>query len=199
MHEHSLVAMAAAPTVTIVRSITADLLDAPTPCSGYDVRKLINHLLYWGPSLEGAARKASVPPPTASELDLDLTDGDWAGKLEAQLDRQVAGWREPDAWAGTTGMGGPMQLPASMIGGMLLGELVVHGWDLARATGQQPRWDDELLEFIHQEVEKTAEQGREMGVYADQVQVPETASVLDRILGLTGRDPNWTAHSTASA
>ncbi len=89
-------------------------------------------------------------------------------------------------------MGSPMELPAPMIGGMVLGEFVVHGWDLARATGQEPEWDDEVLSFVYRELEMTAEQGREMGVYANRVAVPDTASLLDKLLGMTGRDPLWT-------
>jgi uncharacterized protein (TIGR03086 family) len=193
MHPDSLVVMAAVPTVVVVRNITADQLHAPTPCSEYDVRRLVKHLLFWGPSLLGAAQKEPVTPLAASEHDVDLAGDDWAGMLEAQIDRTVAAWGKPDAWAGTTYLGGPPQLPAATIGGMVLGELVVHGWDLARATGQQVRWDDEMLDFLHQEVAKTAEQGRDLGVYGNRVQVPETASLLVRILGLTGRDPNWTA------
>jgi len=38
-------------------------------------------------------------------------------------------------------------LQAAVTGGMVLGELVVHGWDLARPTGRDPRWSDEVLEF----------------------------------------------------
>ncbi|MBA3417556.1 MAG: TIGR03086 family protein [Geodermatophilaceae bacterium] len=192
MHEHSLMVLAAAPTVAVVRGIGADQLGASTPCSDYAVQRLISHLLLWGPSLEGAARKKLVAPPADSDQDVDLTDGDWRGKLEAQTNNLVTAWSEPDAWEGTTRMGGPMELPAPMIGGMVLGELVVHGWDLARATGQQPTWHDEVLTLLYQEVAKTAEQGRDMGVYGERVQVPDTASVLDRILGLTGRNPNWT-------
>lgn len=67
MQPHSLVAVAAAPTIEIFRGIAPDQLDAPTPCSEYDVRGLINHLLFWGPSLEGAARKELVPPPAEGE------------------------------------------------------------------------------------------------------------------------------------
>ena len=76
MQEHLLMAMAAAPTITIVGNLGHDQLDAPTPCSEYDVRGLVNHLLFWGPSLEGAARKISVAPPAAGDQDLDLTGGD---------------------------------------------------------------------------------------------------------------------------
>lgn len=89
-------------------------------------------------------------------------------------------------------MGGPMELPASLIGGMIVGELVVHGWDLARATSQRPTWDQELIAYLHEEVMTTAEQGREMGAYGPEVAIPASSSTLDRVLGLTGRNPGWT-------
>lgn len=187
---HVFIARAAAPLIEIIRNIKPNELDAQTPCTEYDVRKLINHLLFWGPSLEGAARKETVPPPAEAESELDLTDG-WAAKLETQIERMVTAWSAPAAWDGVTRMGGPMELPASLIGGMVVTELAVHGWDLARATGQRPTWDDELVEYVHQELVKTAAQGREMGVYGPEVAVSPSASTLDRAICLTGRDPAW--------
>ncbi len=68
---------------------------------------------------------------------------------------------------------------------------MVHGWDLVRATGQEPTWDDEVLTFVYREVEKTAEQGRDMGAYADRVPVSDTASGTGPDTRLTGRDPSW--------
>lgn len=193
MQPHTLVAEAAAPTIEVIRGITPDRLDAPTPCSEWNVRGLITHLLFWGPSLEGSARKELVPPPAEDERDADLAGSDWAPRLEAQTDRVVRSWSDPGAWEGMTSMGGPMEMPAATIGGMVLGELVIHGWDLARATGQQARWTAEVLELTYDMVAKTAEQGREMGVYGPQISVPDTAPMLDRILGLTGRNAGWTA------
>jgi uncharacterized protein (TIGR03086 family) len=149
---------------------------------------LVNHLLHWGPALEAAARKEDAASPDEHR---DLVTDDWAPRLERRIDRLVAAWGEPAAWTGVTRLGSPSDLPAAMIGGMVLGEIVVHGWDLARATGQHVRWDDEPLEFLHDEVAKTAEMGRGMGVYGPAVPVPQTAPPLDRILGLTGRDPRW--------
>ncbi len=178
--------------IGIIRTIRPDELGAPTPCAEYDVRRLVNHLLFWGPSLEAAARKQSVPPPAGSEADVDLTEGDWRNALEAHLDRTVAAWTEPGAWEGLTDLGGPPEVPASLIGGMVVGELVVHGWDLAQATGQRPSWDDDLLLYVHDEVAKSVEQCREMGIYGPAVAVPAESSTLDRLLGLTGRDPTWT-------
>ncbi len=188
---HDLPARAAEPLGAVIRTLAPSDLGARTPCAEYDLRALVNHLLFWGPSLAGAAARQEVPPPAAAEEDLDLTAGNWTAALQASLDRTVAAWSEPDAWVGVTRMGGPMELPAPMIGGMVLGELVVHGWDLARATGQSPLWDVDLLRHLQQDVAGSAEMGREMGIYGPAVPVPDTASTLDRVLGLTGREPHW--------
>lgn len=161
MSDAQFVARAAGPLMEIIHRIKPEQLDAPTPCAEFDVRALVNHLLFWGPSLAGSAHKESVPPP--ADANVKLSEGEWAAALEAQLDRIVVAWREPDAWQGTTYMGGTTELPASMVGGMVVGELVVHGWDLARATGQRQTWPEDLLRYLHAEVAKIAEQGREMG------------------------------------
>ena len=193
MQGYSMVELAATPTAAIVRRIEDDQLTAPTPCTEFDVRALIDHLLFWAPSLEGAARKELVPPGEVSAGNNSAPADFERVALLDQIDRVVKAWSEPDAWVGMTRMGNPMELPAPMIGGMVLGELVVHGWDLARATGQASEWDAEVLAFVHRELELTAVQGRAMGVYRDRVEVPDTASMLDKILGLTGRDPGWTS------
>jgi len=101
-------------------------------------------------------------------------------------------WSQPAAWEGTTTMGGGDPLPAALVGGMAFGEIVVHGWDLARATGQSPEWDDDVVALLFREVERTAELGRQVKAYGPEVPVPATAPLLDRALGLTGRDPYWT-------
>jgi len=58
------IARAAARFTEIVHNVKPDQLTNPTPCTDYDVRALLNHLLFWGPSLTGAARKELVPPPS---------------------------------------------------------------------------------------------------------------------------------------
>jgi uncharacterized protein (TIGR03086 family) len=181
---------AAEAMAAIVRTISADQLSAPTPCAEYDVRALVNHLLFWGPSLEAAGRKEVVPPPAPTESEVDLLGDDWAAKLTAQLDRTAATWSAPAAWEGTTRFVGP-ESPARAIGGMVVIEMSVHAWDLASATGQALVLDDDLLAYLHEEVTASAELGRQYGVYGPEVAVPASGSTLDRILGLTGRDPAW--------
>ncbi|MGW0516131.1 TIGR03086 family metal-binding protein [Crossiella sp. NPDC003009] len=189
------VALVEAPLVGVVRKLTAASLGAATPCAEFDVRRLLNHLLFWGPSLAGAGRKESVPPPGVDEGAVDLVGEDWAGAVEGQVFRTVAAWGRDEAWVGMTWMGGENQLPAEVVGGMVVTELAVHAWDLARASGQDVQLDAGLVEFVHGQVVVSAQQGRDMGVYGPEVAVPEPAAVWERVLGLTGRDPGWTARS----
>jgi len=184
---------AAEAMAAIVRTITPDQLTSPTPCPEFDVRGLVGHLLRWGPSLAGAGRKVVVPPP---ESGVDLTAGDWRGDLLAHLDDLVSAWAPPAAWEGDTRVVGPTATPARLIGGMVVTELTVHAWDLAAATGQSPSLDDELLAYLHDEVAGGAEQARQMGFYGPEVPVPADAPTLDRVLGLTGRDPAWAVVSS---
>jgi uncharacterized protein (TIGR03086 family) len=180
---HDLVVAATEPTRAVLRAITDDQLAARTPCADFDVRALLTHLLTWGPTLVGSAYGRSVPPA-------DSVTGDWRDGLEHHLDQVVAGWSRPEAWRGTTPMA-TIELPAATVGGMVVGELVVHGWDLARATDRWPDWPEALLGPLHEEIARTAAQGREMHVYGPEVPVSAGATTLDRLLGVTGRDPQW--------
>lgn len=177
---------AAAPHADLVRAAARTPLDAPTPCATWDLRALLGHLLAWTPVLAATGRRQAVALPDEGT---DLVVGDWPATLDAARHELVAAWRDPAAWTGTVTMGGPDALPADMIGGMVLGELVVHGWDLGRSVGRTPDWPPEVLEAALTAVSGMAEQGRGMGVFADEVPLAGSASTLDRVLALSGRDP----------
>lgn len=83
-----------------------------------------------------------------------------------------------------------MDLPAEVAGIVALDELVIHGWDLARATGQPDDYDGPGLEAVHGTVQQFRAGGIE-GLFGPVVSVPDEAPLLDRILGLAGRDPGW--------
>ena len=85
---------------------------------------------------------------------------------------------------------GGVDLPADMAGVVALDELVIHGWDLARATGQPPGYDGPGLDAVHGMVQQFRSSGIE-GLFGPPVPVPDDAPLLDRILGLAGRDPGW--------
>ncbi len=188
-----MMARAARSAVEVARNVKPDQLSAPTPCPDWDVRALVNHLMFWSAfRSELAARKVAAPAddPVTEKTDFTARP-DWPDTLAAQLDRAVAAWSEPGATDGDTGLAGG-SMPARMIAMMMVGELVVHGWDLARATGQRIGTDEEVLATVHEMAAAMGPQGREMGAFGAEVGVPEGAPMLDRVLGLSGRDPKWT-------
>jgi uncharacterized protein (TIGR03086 family) len=193
MELHELMAKAAAPAVAVARNVKPDQLEARTPCPDWDVRTLVNHLVFWSAfRSELAARKQQAPAddPITEETDF-TTRPDWPQTFATQLDRAIAAWAEPGATEGNTGLAGG-SMPARMISMMMVGELVVHGWDLARATGQTIDADPLVLEAVQEMTSAMGDQGRKMGAFGDEVEVSPNASLLDRALGLSGRDPQWT-------
>ena len=74
-------------------------------------------------------------------------------------------------------------------------DLPQHGWDLAKATGQDPAMDPEEVELLWRSLLRAPQVWdwqRENGWYAAPVSVPSNAPLRDRVLGLIGRDPGWT-------
>lgn len=185
----SLVRPAAAGFLRVAHAVTD--LSAPTPCAGYDVRGLLNHLLYWGPWLVAAGRREEPPVPAAAEAAAGLVTEDWRAALEKQTETLVEVFGAPAAWEGTTALG-TAELPAAVVGDMVLGEFVLHGWDLARASGQEPQWAPEAATAVYESAVAMGDQARAMGVYGEAVAVPDGASPLERALGASGRDPAWT-------
>ena len=69
--------------------------------------------------------------------------------------------------------------------------MLLHGWDVARATGQSLQVSDELGTALLRCLMPTLEQGRQFEVYGPEVSVPSGAPSFTRALGLSGRDPEW--------
>nr|BFE80330.1 hypothetical protein GCM10020093_029310 [Planobispora longispora] len=137
--------------------------------------------------------------PDASRL-----GDDWRRRIPARLDELARAWRAESAWTGTTEVGGN-ELPADVAGAAALDEVIVHGWDLAVATGQPyPGADPALTETLtealttaYRWVGAVAAQNPDgsPGLFGPPVPVPGDAPLLERLLGLTGRDPRWTGAS----
>ncbi|MFE7774426.1 TIGR03086 family metal-binding protein [Streptomyces sp. NPDC057445] len=175
----------------VVQGVTAQDMTAPTPCPEYDVRALINHLLHVIVNFQALAAKQdsdfSTTPDRVSAGDGSGV-GDWQGLFEDETRRLVKAWAAPDAETGTAGTLG---LPARTVGHMVLLDLTVHIWDLARATGQPYGPDPEVVTELGPAVEEMAPTARKWGVFGEPAGVPEGASPFGRLLAATGRDPRW--------
>ncbi len=135
-------------------------------------------------------RRTTGPPPSGPGALAPV----WRTELPARLDALVTAWRDPQARLGTTSVGG-VEMPAGMVAVVALDELVLHGWDLSRATGQAYEVDPASVEACLEFVAATARPEGVPGLFGPPVPVPEDAPVLHRLLGLSGRDPGWSRPS----
>lgn len=181
------------PTVAAVTELVAgvrdDQLDGPTPCAETSVAALLDHLHGLAVGLRLAAEKQPTGAPAASAGGLPV---DWRSRIPRELDELATAWRDPAAWQGTSAPGG-VELPASWAGRVALNEVLVHGWDLAAATGQPYAPDAAAVAACIEygdEFAAAVPDGRD-SIYGPVVPVPADAPALDRLLGLTGRDPRW--------
>jgi len=178
----------------LLAGITDEQLSAPTPCESTPVAGLLDHFIGLTGAFRDAARKATGPNSPPASVSAANLDPEWRTVLPKQLDELAAAWKDPAAWEGMTWAGG-VELPAEVMGGVAVDELVLHGWDLARATGQSFSADQQSTEacfgFTSAMSQPGEEAGRE-GLFGPVVEVDEDAPMLDRALGFSGRDPSWT-------
>ncbi|MEV7681712.1 TIGR03086 family metal-binding protein [Streptomyces sp. NPDC088341] len=179
-----LLEVAADRTVTVVRGITDDQLAAPTPCAEYDVHALADHLFQVVVNFQALAAKKDADFGAAPEH----LAGEWRERFAEETVRLAAAWDAPGAEEGTSGA---MGLPARTVGAMVVGDLAVHGWDLARATGQPYDPDPALVGMLGEEFAALAPMARKMGVFGEPVAVTEGAGPFEVLLAATGRDPHW--------
>ena len=166
-------------------------LDAPTPCSAFDLRALVEHFVGTSGALARLGLDQPLDPDDPWGGGAGAAEGDWSGVVRANLVDLARGWGRAEAWTGEAQVGGSV-LPRGMLGEMALVEVVAHGWDVARALGRTLELPAPAAEAVEEAVAATAALGRQMGAYGPEVPVPAGAPALDRALAQAGRDPRWT-------
>jgi uncharacterized protein (TIGR03086 family) len=197
MNLSSEMAAAATEAAKVVSGVPEGTLDAPTPCGDWDLRTLLNHTILW--TSYSAERRAHGESVAEDLMTKDFTaEPGFRADYARQIDRAVRAWSDPKAWAGELGVMGDAT-PAADVGAMLIMEMALHGWDVAKATGQEYHADDAMAEALLDTVQAQAELFRKYQGFADAIEAPAgatatataTASAFDRALRLSGRDPNW--------
>ncbi|OJY43915.1 TIGR03086 family metal-binding protein [Pseudonocardia sp. 73-21] len=180
---------AARALAQVVDGVRDDQLDAPTPCPAYTVADLLDHVAGLTVAFTAAARKQALGGDASGDGSR-LPEG-WRERITDDLAELAAAWAEPAAYEGMT-MAGPIEVPGHVAALIALNEVLVHGWDLARATGQPYGTDPAAVTAVAGWVAGFAVPGEvSEGPFGPAVAVPDTAPVLDRLVGLAGRDPGW--------
>lgn len=160
--------------------------DAPTPCTEWSVRDLVNHIVgedRWLPPLLAGASPEEVG---------DRFEGDLLGESPR------AAWAEArdEALAATAGLDldQPVhtsmgQIPARELLGQMFGDHLIHAWDLAKGTGGDTRLDPELVETLTEMVVPHQEMMKASGLFGEHIEPPADADAQERLLAVFGRRP----------
>lgn len=169
----------------LVSGVRDDDLSRITPCADWSVSDLLAHVHVFATVFTANAQKQAPSFPAG------LVE-DWRAAIPAGLDDLARAWREQSAWQGRVSAGG-IEMDASDNAVVAIEELTVHGWDLARATGQELDVDDDRLNEIERFFDLFGH-GIEAGdgPFAPQARAPQDATRLQTTLARTGRDPLWT-------
>ncbi|MGH3438456.1 MAG: TIGR03086 family metal-binding protein [Sciscionella sp.] len=176
----------------VVNGVCDDQLAAPTPCTGMSVGALLDHVDGLSIAFSAAAAKQPLAGSQGPSPDASRLSADWRTRVPQRLATLGQAWRDEAAWTGMTQAGG-LDLPGEVAGVVALDEIVVHGWDIAVASGQDFTCDPHLVDAVYEFVRASAAQHPQgtPGLFAAPVPVPERAPLFDRLLGLAGRDPAW--------
>ena len=176
---------ALAATGRIVASIPADRWGARTPCPEWEVRGLVSHLVsgnWWAAELGAGVTIEQV----VDRLDGDVLGADPAAPYAASAGAASDVFRRPGALDAPCAVSyGPVA--GTVYAGHRLIDVLIHGWDLATATGQDPTLDDDLVEACRQVAEPQIGMLRASGAFADGRPVPPDASAQARLLAMLGR------------
>lgn len=173
-----------ASTRAVLAAVSREQLGGSTPCASWDVAGLINHIVgaqgFFAAAVQGT-------PPTG--LDTDHAAGDFVAAFDAASAATVAAFSADGLLESmlTTPMG-PM--PGAALAGLAATDTFVHGWDLAKATGQstdlEPALAEALLAGARMAIQESY-RGPEGAPFGPEQTAPEGASNADRLAAFLGR------------
>jgi uncharacterized protein (TIGR03086 family) len=180
----------------LVANVKDDALDRPTPCPAYLLGDLVEHVGGLALAFTAAGRKErNAYNEMNGSGDASRLAADWRERISRDLAALGQAWAEPGAWTGMTRIAGD-DTPAGVVGLVLADELAVHGWDVARASGQAYACEPDILEaalrFLQMFASPDAPAGPEVAFGPARILLDE-APLLDRVVAMAGRDPGWSA------
>jgi uncharacterized protein (TIGR03086 family) len=165
-----------------VRAVPADAWDNPAPCEGWVARDVVRHLVEWLPDfffetwgIEAGTSASVDEDPVAAWAALDRT-------IQSALDDPDVALRERDTRMGPS----TFEQSIDMI---CTPDVLMHTWDLARATGLDETLDPTEVHRLLESMEPLDEMLRTSGHYGPRVAVPDDADEQTRLIAFVGRQP----------
>ncbi|WP_194817470.1 TIGR03086 family metal-binding protein [Nocardia sp. XZ_19_385] len=177
---------ACAAMIELLTEITDAQLTLPTPCSKYRVEDLLVHLDEVVRGSAALARKEQEPVASAAVPGPAV--------LAERVQLLGVAWDDPAAWQGAT-PAGSLELANELWARIAFTEIVVHGWDLARALDRPFILPDHTLRACLDHVAEFIPNSPVPELWSPAVPTPGDAPLIDRIVAITGRNPRWTAES----
>jgi uncharacterized protein (TIGR03086 family) len=179
---------------SLISGVSDDQLAGPTPCPAYTLGDLIDHVGGLALAFNAAGCKEFGPYTEGAPAgDAARLGSDWRIRIPRDLGALARTWQEPGAWAEMTRIAG-MEAPAEMVGMTLADELLVHGWDVAMASGQKFDYEPEVLEAAHSFLTQIANPDAPAGpevAFGPPRELPDGAAPLDLVVAMAGRDHAW--------
>lgn len=170
----------------VVAEITPEQFEGATPCTDWNVRDLLNHLI-WQYETVAAAGSGGTPPAP----DTDYTAEDHVAAYYSSSVKARDAFAAPGAMEKKFAM--PWgETPGQALLGLVIADTVVHGWDLARATGHDLAIADETAEAVYGMTSGMMEPNGNFprgSAFAPPVEVPPDAPIQDKMLAYLGRRP----------
>jgi len=174
---------------TVLDRVPDGAWEGPTTCEGWTVRELVRHVV-GGQRLATLLLHGAGRDEGLAALAGDLLGDDPAAAFAREHEACVAAFAEPDALDRTCAH--PMgDIPATMLLGFRIGDLTLHAWDLAHATGTDETLDPVLVETVWANVSPMGDAIAQTGVFGEGPSgtVPGDAPLQARLLDFTGRRP----------
>ncbi len=170
--------------IKVLADVGDDRLTTPSPCTEFTVGDLIDHVDLVAQGATALALGSSERPATG----YSYLEPDWRDIVTEHLRALGKAWDDPAVWEGKGNVPGS-DLSNSTWGKIALTELVVHGWDIATATGQGFDLPEQTLQACFEHVAVFVPNAPLPDLWGPPVEVPPDAALLDRILAITGRAP----------
>lgn len=166
--------------------VTADQLELTTPCDGWDLRTLLNHV-YSRMTLSTRAARLE-PTENFAMVEIDYVGDDPSGAFERLTTDMLAAWAACDDFTSerVTPLG---PIPAEAV--LLFGaqDVFIHAWDVAKTLGVAPQLSPEMVDVFTQTHRQSVDEQTRAMFFDPEVPVPADASALDKLVGFLGRRP----------